>query len=382
MLACAHSLVSSVSAWGQQAIPRSGLPLQERMEQEQVQALQNLLTFLNADKSILLARVVQVDRQPPEVYRRLRNLYPMAAYLNRAVPVLGGRLQAIETLSGSPGPAEIAVDNRDYLKRLSSRFEASSKRPLFLHMYPGQFWIVVCDKNASGINRQVTSGTVALAGVDDPLLSLYRRHAAWMAQQNVGQALLEMRTMLLNPKENPLSRLAALYSLVNTMLRKNADFGKSPDYPFMRHALAELLAQPNVPRYLLVSAIRSIYIDPRREIVGGSEEAALLHYLLDLVEKGTDNALVDLAADKLQHIASQSDDQPPYTFYYIPEILEALERREREDRARRPVESEGLHPSGFRSSPVARSLSNLRFRLKLNEGHPIVVRGIPARAAR
>jgi len=355
----------SASARGGGAQPQHPLPAPRQREEG------NLLTTLkhllldsvqnpDADHSVLLARVVRVDRYPAEVYARYEESrrYNPDLDLDLLVGVRGDRFQTLKTLSGRPAPLWLEVDNRgesDWHTFATSR------------MRLGEYWIVVYDHKTRTVRQEVRHGTTWLTGPDDPLLSIYRRHVKWLARQDRERVFAEMRAVLLDPNLSVASRMSAFLSM-RAYLTQGLAF-ESPDYPFMRHAIVELLAQPEVPRELKLIALRSIHVDTTREIAPGSEEALLLHYLLDLVKTGTDREIINTAADMIASIARQSSSvSGKYTVYYIPGIMSVLESREVDDRAR--------DPRGY--SPVSGALNSLRRGLELDKGHPVVIRRLPA----
>lgn len=319
----------------------------------------------DADPSVLLARVVRVDRYPAEVYARYEESrrYNPDLDLDLLVGVRGGRFQTIETLSGHPAPLWLEVDNTA---------DVNPRKPFITnHMRLGEYWIIVYDNKTRTVQQRYSSGTIWLTGPDDPLLSIYRRHVGWLVRQDRKGVFAEMRTAILDPDQPTVSRLGALLSMRALIGRGWPDGGlKSPDLLLLQQAIAALSAQPKVPRDLQIMAMRFICVDISKEIAPGSDEAILLHYLIDIVKQETVREAVDLAADKLEGIATESSSvSGEYRVYYMPEIASILEQREAEDLSR--------DPKGF--SPVSRAIRNLRRSLELSEGHPLVICPLPAR---
>lgn len=155
-------------------------------------------------------------------------------------------------------------------------------------------------------------------------------------------------------------------------------FYRKPGYPSFLRVLRQLLSQTNLPRKLQHHAMNLIRIDVRREVAAGSDEAFLLRYLLDLVEREQDGETLDRAADVLYFITGEREETGDgrSTMFYFPDILAALERREAFDKSHRP---DGL-------SYVSRTLANLelagrrwmpKVEPELKERLTVVVRRLP-----
>lgn len=364
------------------------------------------LALHSETRSVLLARVARVDRQAPEIRARERARYESevraarsrgpaayARWLQREAPLrdpdlnlptLGGRFVVVERLSGPPAPGVIEVDNR---KRLQKEREFYRDRSTsFISWRPpdwttrvlrlGEYWILVWDAARGTLvdDSPYSCGTAWLTGPDDPVLLDFRRSVAWATDPDEASAYASMRRTLLDAGAPVSTRAAALAGMSYRAERRRGGGSESRTAAraLVHHTLAELVRQPDLPDPLHIAAITCIDLSGSRELAAGSDEAALLRYLIRVVRECPNWHVVGSAAMTLYLLEMQAgpqiDGKP--VCYHFPEVVEALEERHTRDAA-----LGGPDPA---SAALKNWEMNRRPGGRAAPGCPLIVRHLPA----
>jgi hypothetical protein len=301
-----------------QAVPAGTEPA----NREALYAIGTLLPAASYEKTtVLLAQVLRMEKS------QVRD----EEHLARKV-----HFRVVEVLSGKYAPAWLNIDNEPMLER--NRRSSVSKIPVpTSRAAVGQYWVVIYRSEAGPNDYQIFIGTRPVSGPDDLLVALFRRHVAWINRRDVPDALQEMRTVLLDPRETFQSRLAVFCSLGKVVRGKHLDIWRSPYHPFYLQTLVDLLKQKSLPAVLEQSAMLAVSVDPLREIESGSREAFLVRYLMDRLKKETDDMVADMIGDHLGHLAWRMVEvNGKWTIFHYPEIIQALQRRIQADCAKSP----------------------------------------------
>jgi hypothetical protein len=284
-------------------------------------------------QSVVLARVIQVDKQPQAVYEHLKQQYPNVD--TREWPLkLGGRLQVQERLSGPSTPLQIGVpfsmDNA-----AKSTVNAYRIPPALRQMRMQQLWILVCDGKTGRISPEDQYKAVLISGPNDRILQVYRVFSAYINRPDREQALQELRAKVLDANQNTFVRLAAYQSLAMMTGKRGEPLTETdPSIAFHSRLVTDLIAQPDLPREIQIRAIATIGIVLKsREIAPLSNEVAQLRYLLTQLEKSRDERIVWLSSEMLAGFLIRAADTSSgtQTVYYYPEIIRALETRQQKD---------------------------------------------------
>jgi hypothetical protein len=352
--------ISSESKAGDQEWPFPYSP--PRDEMAVTTAVQSLLSHRKPTEAILLARVVRVDGSPIGPDGQKKPGW-------RGILAEGGRFQTLQTLMGPEGPAFVDVDNQ--LDRYSQRGKG-----LGVPMPPATgmlgkyaYWLLVYDYSTQSVSGTSGSGTAPLTGLNDPFIYVVRRHAGWLSAPDRPRAREEMRSVLLDERQSLLSRAAALRGLYVTTVKQYMRY-EGPEYAFYRRAMLDFMTQPSAPPRLKVWAVNLVRVEGRQEIAAGSDEERTIRTLIGLLKSASDQDLVIEAASSLGMIAGQSDCTPPYTAYYFPDIIAALEERMSRDERTQPGRSPAV-------AAVSTLKFNKRWQLEDIKGVPVVVRRLP-----
>jgi hypothetical protein len=294
--------------------------------------LEQLLSPYNDDKAVFIAKVTRVVKQPETVYEQFRRSNP-ALDPELCISIRGGRLDVLEQLCGQEAPAYIEVDNSDIVDPRTPYAGATvpghrilgKSRPRIRWMQPGQLWLIVCDARRQPDWR--ITAAMHLAGQNDIILRLYKRHLLWRDMEDRQAAFAQMRSVLTSRTEPLESRVAAYYGLVTGLRPGPNSTWDGPDYPRLQQALVELISQKDLPKPLLVRAVLGMHVAPGKEIASGSDGAVIGRYLLDILARETDPEVFSAALERLGNIARQSDSKRSgATIYHFPDIMSALER--------------------------------------------------------
>lgn len=366
MLGAAALLAVVALPLTQAAEAQTALTYRERLsaERDPLPVIEELTSPYTLDKSVVVAQVIQVQKQSDEAYARFRRESPTLDP-EEHLPVVAGSLHVVERLSGPATPSELTVepvDPRDAgLPIIGPGPKGNSFRMKW--MRPGEYWIIVYDTTAEPGNRRFVYAWL-LRWPDDTVLALYRRYIAWLSEPNAPQAYAKMRTVLFSPDASLPSRRAALQGMVMRGSLKKGGLVESADYPFVRRTMLDLLQETDLPSALRLAAIGALHVDASRELVAGSDDVATLRYLLDVIKNETDRDLLRAAAATLEGMGRQSfGNSQNYTVYHFPEILQALERRELRE--------------GADNSPVLMALMNLRRSMAADKDAVVVIRRLP-----
>jgi hypothetical protein len=247
--------------------------------------------------------------------------------------VKGARLALVETLSGPPVPPVLTLTNPP----------PENPRSLFGHgdhtvtrrMRVGEYWLLPYTPSTGKFDLYGFPGNARLRGLDDPAIPLFRRHLRWVTSRNPMMAFNEIKRIVLSSKEPLYSRVSAygaIWDLPDELHRRRDP--RAPLYAAAQRLVVEMLRQPELPKDLRQFALNTMEVDPTRPLTRGSDEEFKLRYLLRLLFDGDDQTAAK-AAERLYFMNIKSGSENGRSVvYYFPDIIEALEMREAQDRAK------------------------------------------------
>ena len=322
--------------------------MQASKEAAQAAGIVHLIGEAGPGYSMLLTRCVRAVKRSQHEYDNFRRMSPNSNP-DYELGVLSGHLQILETLSGPPMRGTVDVDNTDpeMAKRGVLPMAANSSLPILTQgMRLGEYWIVYYNHNKHEVDNK--HGCLALTGLDDPVLTAYRRFHELNSLPDQEEATRQTIGVLRTPQETLQAQMYALNAFL--MRRYAVRFSATPESQVAskayNHTLNDLITAPDTLQIVRHSLWENIWIDMAKPIPPDSQEAFQLHYLLHTVRQGTEREAGE-AAEKLVRIIIQSD---PTMHTFDPEIMQALRYRDAADQA----------ATDGGGSFISRCLSNLK----------------------
>lgn len=367
-LAALFLIVFACSAAQRMTSPRQALPTPSALPFSDERAIACLSLFRGGSTatstSILLVQVTKTEPGPePGIQRK-----PVT---ESDIPkVRSARLAVVERLAGPSVPEELTLVNP--VEHEPVGMMSNGDFTLTRRMRPGEYWLLLYDPAAGRFYLDASQGTTRLSGLSDLALALLRRHRRLVTASDQMAAFRDIRQIVLNAKESPLSRRAAFLSVWSLNDRDSRwwDNPRSPFYAATQSLIVEMVKQPNLPRELGARALDAMQLNPDKPLAPGSDDVFKLRFLLRMLFD-EDAQTAAKAGERLYYMSTKSgaENGRPVVYYY-PDIIAALEARDAQDqRQGRPRIGQGVLNN--------LELAHRRNMPEIQKDHTVVVRRLP-----